>query len=283
MNPRHLRKTQIAALLLSSFGAPLATATPLNPPPITSYAGDPGVLGNAASWRTPEFLRDWGMRAIGAEYAYAAGYAGSGIAIGVVDSGYREIHPEFQATAATPLRFHSVTASGGTTGPTPGFWNSSYNDSHGTHVSGTIGANRDGGSDPLNMHGVAFNATVYEGNTHKTDGAVYGRLTGVSATNTPDKDYIANLYRAVNAAGTADQPVRIITSSWGSAPSGESYNGLANITSGWNFLANPPGNGPYTSWIQECMPRFVVALIFVIACASTMHPTRRGPIRGRSR
>ena len=28
------------------------------PPPIESYVGDPGNLGDPASWRTPEFLRD---------------------------------------------------------------------------------------------------------------------------------------------------------------------------------------------------------------------------------
>lgn len=250
MNPSHLRKTQIAALVVGAFGSQYAAAVPIVAAPITSYAGDPGKLGDPASWRTPEFLRDWGMRAIGAEYAYAAGFAGSGVAVGIIDSGYREIHPEFQATAATPLRFNSVTASGGTTGPTPGFWNSTYNDSHGTHVSGTVGANRDGGTDVMNMHGVAFNATIYEGNTHKTDGAVYGRLTGVSDRNTPDKDYISNLYHAVNDAGTAASPVRIITSSWGSAPAGESYSGLAGVTSGWNFLASPAGSSTYNTWIQ---------------------------------
>ena len=250
MNPSHMRKTRIAALVLGCFGSQFALATPITPPPITSYAGDPGKLGDPASWRTAEFLRDWGMRAIGAEYAYAKGFAGAGVAIGVIDSGYREIHPEFQATAATPLRFNSVTASGGTTGPTPGFWNSTYNDSHGTHVSGTVGANRDGGTDPTNMQGVAFNSTIYEGNTHKTDGAIYGALTGVTDRNTPDKAYISNLYHAVNDAGTATSPVRIITSSWGSAPSDGGYSGLTNLTNGWNFLAQPAGNEPYTSWIQ---------------------------------
>ncbi len=278
MNPRHLRQSRIALLVVGCFGSQHASASPVTNPPITSYAGDPGTVGNPASWRTPEFLRDWGLRAIGAEYAYAAGVAGAGVSIGVIDSGYREIHPEFMATPATPLRFNSVTASGGTTGPTPGFWNSSYNDSHGTHVSGTVGANRDGGTDPLNMHGVAFNATVYEGNTHKTDGAVYGRLNGVSATNTPDKDYISNLYHAVNDAGTASQPVRIITSSWGSAPSGESYSGLANLTSGWNFLATPAGAGPYTSWIQGAIDVANTGTIiqFTAGNGGFTNPTPRG-------
>jgi hypothetical protein len=35
------------------------------PPPIETYEGDPGQLGDPASWRTPEFLRDNGMISIG--------------------------------------------------------------------------------------------------------------------------------------------------------------------------------------------------------------------------
>jgi subtilase-type serine protease len=253
MKPRHLQISRLAALVVGCYGTVTALATPITPPAITSYAGDPGTLGDPASWRTPEFLRDWGMRAIGAEYAYAAGFAGGGVSVGIVDSGYRETASEFSATPSTPLRFHSVTASGGTTGPTPGFWNGTYNDSHGTHVSGTVGANRDGLNVTGNMQGVAFNATIYEGNSHKTDGALYGQLTGASATNTPDKDYISNVYRAVASAGTSDQPVRIITSSWGSAPSADNYNavtGANSLTSGWAFLAGANPTGPFTSWIQ---------------------------------
>src|SRR5262245_49640095 len=62
------------------------------PPPIWSYAGDPGTLGNPASWRTPEFVRDNGLLSMGAEFAYAAGYAGQGENIGMVDSGTYEGH-----------------------------------------------------------------------------------------------------------------------------------------------------------------------------------------------
>jgi len=38
------------------------------PPAIETYAGDPGRVGDPASWRTPEFLRDNGMLSIGAEF-----------------------------------------------------------------------------------------------------------------------------------------------------------------------------------------------------------------------
>ena len=62
-----------------------------------------------------------------------------------------------------------------TTGPTPGFYDPAFNDSHGTHVSGTVGASRDGVGETqptgpvANMHGVAFNTDVYLGQ-HAQDG-----------------------------------------------------------------------------------------------------------------
>src|SRR5690348_5386417 len=71
-------------------------------PPNKTYAGDQGRVGDPASWRTPEFLRDNGMLSIDAEYACAAGYSGAGENIGIV-------------------------AQGGHTGPTSGFYDQSIN------------------------------------------------------------------------------------------------------------------------------------------------------------
>ena len=131
--------------------------------------------------------------------------------IGIVDSGFfaghmRE-HGSLDTNYAVGDRFFSVQAQGGETGPTPGFYDPAFNDSHGTHVSGTVGASRDGVGETqpdgpeANMHGVAFNADVYLGNTHKTDGVFYGLLPATAtAAQTPDNAYLANVYRAVNAA-----------------------------------------------------------------------------------
>ncbi len=83
-----------------------------------------------------------------------------------------------------------MVAKGGQTGPTPGFYDPAFNDTHGTHVSGTIAASRDGigetqpAGPAANMHGVAFNANLYAGNTHKTDGVFYGLLP---ATRLPSR------------------------------------------------------------------------------------------------
>jgi autotransporter-associated beta strand protein len=292
----HFRMTPIAASLVSLLAGAGTVSHALadglvriTPPPISSYSGDPGTVGNPASWRTAEFLRDTGLRTIGAEFAYSAGFAGQKMNVGVVDSGYFGANP-----ANTPPitagwlpehvdingvdRWISVTASGGTTGPTPGFYNQSYNDTHGTHVSGTVAAARDGGTAPLgvspaqpvasDMHGVSFDANVSFGNTHKTDSVYYGlQPATATAALLLDNGYLENLYPAVgasvNAAGT---PVRIIHSSWGSQPSTENYNTYCppvggtqtfGLLASWNYISTPDGmpdaNGNTQHWLNGAM------------------------------
>ncbi len=176
---KRVKTALVVAVTVAMVAGVPALAQFSAPPPIQSYEGDPGRLGDPASWRTPEFMRDNGMISIGAEFAYAAGYAGGGMNIGIVDSGFFAGHMREHGSLATNYaigdRYHSVEAQGGATGPTPGFYDQTFNDSHGTHVSGTVGASRDGVGETqptgpvANMHGVAFNADVYLGQ-HAQDG-----------------------------------------------------------------------------------------------------------------
>src|SRR5262245_49652181 len=156
LTSKRVRASLTAALVPTMFvcvGAqPALAQLSAAPPPIKSYTGDPGKVGDPASWRTPEFLRDNGMLSIGAEFAYAAGYAGQGENIGVVDSGtfkdhVRE-HGSLDNNYTVADRFIGVVAQGGNTGPIDGFTNPAFNDTHGTHVSGTIAASRDGQGEP---------------------------------------------------------------------------------------------------------------------------------------
>jgi autotransporter-associated beta strand protein len=266
--PRHLKKTPIAVVMpfLLGYAASQPSLAQLMPPPapIKTYAGDPGQIGDPASWRTAQFLRDWGMRAVSAEFAYAAGFAGLGMNVGVVDSGFLQSHVvEFPSD-----RVFSVTNQGGTTGPTPAYYNQAFNNSHGTHVSGTVGASRDASTATPNMHGVAFNADLYEVNTHKTDGVFYGdQPANVTDAGKLDNEYIGNAYRAINSALTANgKPVRIITSSWGSQPNTENYNTYDpppnatpaqagfGVNTAWRYLYVPEGvpdtDGNTSHWIN---------------------------------
>ncbi|MEU3453389.1 S8 family serine peptidase [Micromonospora sp. NPDC006766] len=262
--------------MLSVAAQPTMGQVPV-PPPIKTYEGDPGRLGDPASWRTPEFNRDAGLVSIGAEFAYAAGYSGTGMNIGIVDSGVFAGHVREHGSLDTNYeigdRFHAVEAQGGNTGPTSGFYNPAFNDSHGTHVSGTVAASRDGVGETqpsgpaANMHGVAFNGNVYMGNTGKTDGVLFGLLpANATVAQTPDGGYVANVYRAVNAAETANgKPIRIITSSWGSQPNTENYNtyetpagsSVLGLNASWRHLSTPDGvadaNGKTAHWFNGAL------------------------------
>lgn len=304
---KHVKMARITALtsivvLPCVFAHPAMAQSP-KPPPIKTYVGDPGRLGDPASWRTPEFNRDAGLVSIGAEFAYAASYSGTGSNIGIVDSGFfaghKREHGSLDTNYAVGDRYFSVKARGGETGPTPGFYDPAFNDSHGTHVSGTVGASRDGvgetqpGGPEANMHGVAFNSNIYLGNTHKTDGVFYGLLPpNATPEQTPDGAYLANVYRAVNRARTANRkPIRIITSSWGSAPPTENYNTLEpppggpatfGLNAAWRHLSTPEGvadaNGKTAHWLTGALEvaRTGKILQFTAGNAGVANPTPRG-------
>ncbi len=144
-----------------------------------------------ASWETDEYKADWGLTAMNSSTAYALGYTGAGVHVGVMDSGaLLEKHPDLAGS-----RFHAVKVDGlayGTSGnrypqntgttsstgaftpesevPADGNWDQKFNDSHGTHVTGTVGGNRDGSE----FHGVAFGADVHVANTGGNDNTNYG-------------------------------------------------------------------------------------------------------------
>ena len=123
-------RTILAALLIS-------TALPA----AAQSIGDPT---DPASWRTPEFMAQWGLYQIYADVAYARGLDGSGIKVGVVDSGLDVDHPEFARRYAEGITFNPEMP-----------WNVDKN-GHGTAVASVIAANRDGNG----MHGVAPGATI---------------------------------------------------------------------------------------------------------------------------
>ena len=219
---QRFRPSRLTVLLLAGFAAAPAY-------PITTYPGDPGLVGDPASWRTPEFQRSWGLSSMGAEFAYAAGYSADGIRIGLVDSGFYFAHPDLPASRFAPVAVGAVS----------GTWTQAVNDSHGTSVAGLVGGSRDGNA-TTNFHGVAINASVYMGNTLKGDGALFGIPQATQTVGqTIDQDYIANTYRAVAAV----PGVRIVGTSWGSQPNTEQYQTLLPTT-GTTSPAEPEPSAP---------------------------------------
>ncbi|MGE8354262.1 MAG: autotransporter domain-containing protein [Pseudomonas protegens] len=196
-----LKKLAGAVCLAFSASLPLAA--------LGAYR-EAGRSGDAASWHSAEYQQDWGLARMQASQAYAAGMTGAGVRIGALDSGFDASHPE-----ASPNRYHPVTANGHYLDGSPfgvsGVLNSA-NDSHGTHVTGTMGAARDG----IGMHGVAFNAQVFVGNTNHNDSFLFGPG--------PDPRYFKAVYGAL-----ADAGVRVINNSWGSQPKDVSYQTLGDL------------------------------------------------------
>ena len=224
MKPQILQKTALA-LLVGWYAANAA-----------AYS-EQGQAGNTKSWESAEYLKDWGLTSMNASTAYALGFNGSGVKIGVMDSGVLLNHPEFQDG-----RIHVVKTEGayskdgvrypdakfgfgglnkeqpfdsngkrnfdknndgnfvkGETFSIDGGWHKGINDAHGTHVGGTMAASRNGEG----MHGVAFGANLYSANTGGTDNMTYG----------PNQDYEFFLqgYSQLAANGA-----KVINNSWGS-------------------------------------------------------------------
>ena len=210
------------AVLFSGL-ANAAYTTPLN----DSYKGDTGYVASSheemadaiESWRTEEYLKNWGLDAQKAAVAYALGYHGQGVKVGQMDSGILETHTELSGD-----RWHAVSASGeythdgerypqyaypdssADTSPykagekfnLDGYYNSEFNDNHGTGCAGVYAGNRDG----QGMHGVAWGSEFYSANTGGTDDSNYGPF--------PDYGFFKAGYDALVDAG-----VKIINNSWG--------------------------------------------------------------------
>lgn len=181
----------VAALMLGAGAASAAYMAP------KAGSQDPGFVANSStqldaakkSWETAEYKKDWGLTTMNASSAYALGYHGQGVAVGVMDSGaLLQKHSELAGD-----RFHASHNQGqyGSTGnrypqgagsqfdgkyeagqdyDVTGDWVLNMNDSHGTHVTGTVGANRDGSE----FHGVAWGSDIHVGNTGGTDDSNYG-------------------------------------------------------------------------------------------------------------
>ncbi|MEX7639811.1 autotransporter outer membrane beta-barrel domain-containing protein [Serratia marcescens] len=170
-----------------------------------------GKAGDPASWRSSEFNAEWGLGAIHADQAYAAGYTGKGIKLGIFDQPVYAKHPEFSGPdKVINLVTHGIREY---TDPyitvkkgddfrydgTPSTDSSGKLGSHGTHVGGIAAGSRDGGA----MHGVAFNAQIISaenGDPGPEDGIVLGNDGAV---------YQAGWNKLV-ASGA-----RIINNSWG--------------------------------------------------------------------
>ncbi len=194
-----------------------------------SYPTDPGRVATSpadfaaakASWETAEYKRSWGLTAQEASTAYALGYYGQGVTVGIMDSGFQTAHQEFQGGRFIPIVTQGVYGTSGFryrhqrpqnpfTAFRPFFMTGEFNSgdangwnaSHGTNMVGILGANRDGNPNAMNMHGFAFASTIALSNTGASDSNSHGPYH--------DYNFVYAGYKSL-----VDVGAQVINSSWG--------------------------------------------------------------------
>ena len=130
---------------------------------------------NPSGFETPEYFKSTGLDIINASAAYAKGYTGKGVTIGVSDDAVNFTSPEFstkQNTTLLPDVFPTYQTYEGKvyTVEDEKYW--SFFD-HGSHVAGIAAASRN----DLGMHGVAFDAEVLSSaNVLESGDRLYGNV-----------------------------------------------------------------------------------------------------------
>ena len=227
-----------------------------------SYPGDPGFVATSpseldaarASWETPEYgfytghnpstpgtavNAPWQHVAVNASTAYAMGYCGQGVKLGMMDSGYRTTHEAFQTDLIESVRAEGVygTSGFGYRGATPmnpftagerftvaGDQARTSDYSHGTGMLGVTSGMRD----EKDQHGIAFGSKMYVAKTGGSDTQSHG----------PFHDYV--YWYTANKA-LVDAGAQVINSSWGSfvqTLNRTRFDGLGNDLGADGNLAN---------------------------------------------
>ena len=174
----------LKALSCVPYGALLCCLASLGTAQAAPYV-ETVKLGDAASWRSSEFKADWGLGAVNADVAYAAGYSGKGVKLGIFDQPVYAQHPEFsspgkvQVLVTEGIRQYTdpyIPVKAGDAfryDGTPSLGSNGKLGDHGTHVGGIAAGDRNGGP----MHGVAYNAQILSaenGDPGPEDGIILG-------------------------------------------------------------------------------------------------------------
>lgn len=217
----------VAALMLGAGAASAAYMAPKGGSQDSGFVANNSTQVDAAkeSWETAEYNKNWGLKAMKASSAYALGYYGQGVKVGMMDSGFLTTHQELSGDRWHTVKFEGTYSQSGERYPqyafkdeygrpqnngdtgkynkgdkfsVDGAYNPDFNDNHGTGCAGVYAGNRDG----VGMHGVAWGSEFYSANTGGTDSTNYG----------PFLDY--NFFKAGYDA-LVNSGVKIINNSFG--------------------------------------------------------------------
>lgn len=194
------RKSKLAlavglALAMSAMGSVFASG---NDDTFKNFANKDALMKAAEGFKTQEFKNSTGLEAIGADKAYALGYSGAGVGIGLVDTPVWSNNSELNGKV-----YHY------------GFDGALQDRNHGTFISGIIAAKKDS----KGMHGIAFDSEVY---SIGFDNSIY------------DKGKIKQHKAYIGFIDDLPDKVKVVNNSWGAETGMLAY----NSDSIWNIDSN---------------------------------------------
>ena len=155
-----------------------------------------------ADFETTEYNAQYGLGKINASEVYADGYSGSGVIVGVIDTGVDIDHPDLISNIASGGYDYVDTDSDAS----PSSQGSSM--SHGTHVAGIIA----GMKNDIGMHGVAYSAKILPLRAGNSAGSF-----ATSAIESSIDRAISQNAKVINASFGSDTIATSLADKWKSA------------------------------------------------------------------
>lgn len=170
-------KTTHAPRWLLSTALPVAVLT-LFP----ALASADALAQSATSFETPEYFASGALKQINASSAYAQGYTGKGVAIGIIDTGIDARNSEFTAPGKLLGGYNFATNTAIVSGQNAETdFGKDDSATHGTFIAGIAAASRDG----TGIQGVAYDSGIYATTTYGYTPAAWKWMTdrGVTIIN----------------------------------------------------------------------------------------------------